>query len=98
MSDPKTYEALYYPFIHFRDEQWIKAMSLYWDGFSRIVPRGYRTHDGDDIRAFVADGVVSDIEPPSRVREAAAVTFESVLDSYEDEIVRRFSLEDVDSW
>src|SRR2546430_11603576 len=31
---------LYYPFIHFRDEGWLKLTALYWDGMRRIVPVG----------------------------------------------------------
>jgi hypothetical protein len=33
--------GLYYPFIHFRDESWLKLTSLYWDRMGRIVPEGY---------------------------------------------------------
>ena len=30
--------GLYYPFIHFKDEAWLKAITLYWDRVKRIVP------------------------------------------------------------
>jgi hypothetical protein len=29
--------CLYYPFIHFRDEAWLKLGALYWDDVSRIA-------------------------------------------------------------
>src|SRR5262249_21804106 len=31
-------KALYYPYIHVRDENWLKAALLYWDGLRRIIP------------------------------------------------------------
>jgi len=45
----KTYIGLYYPFIHFRDDSWIKLAALYWDKMGRIVPRGYKTRDSDTV-------------------------------------------------
>ena len=39
--------GLYYPFIHFRDESWLKLTSLYWDRMGRIVPEGYGLRDND---------------------------------------------------
>jgi len=33
--------ALYYPFIHFKDERWLKLSALYWDVMGRIVSETY---------------------------------------------------------
>lgn len=30
--------GLYYPYIHFRDENWVRFAALYWDELHRIVP------------------------------------------------------------
>jgi hypothetical protein len=46
----ETYIGLYYPFIHFKDDAWIKLAALYWDKMGRIVPRGYRTSDSDTVK------------------------------------------------
>jgi len=31
--------ALYYPFIHFKDDSWLTLSALYWDRMARIVPK-----------------------------------------------------------
>ncbi len=46
-----TYFGLYYPFIHFKDEGWLKLTALYWDGMKRIVPSGARLRDSDEVNA-----------------------------------------------
>jgi hypothetical protein len=45
-----TYSGLYYPFIHFKDEQWLKLSALYWDKMARIVPAKYPTEDGATVK------------------------------------------------
>jgi len=42
--------ALYYPYIHLQDENWMKVAALYYDELRRIVPEGYRTQDSDIVR------------------------------------------------
>ena len=31
--------GLYHPFIHFKDDDWLKLSALYWDRMARIVPQ-----------------------------------------------------------
>ena len=45
---PKS--ILYYPSIHFKDENWVKRALLYWDSVYRIVPVGGRLFDSDFIK------------------------------------------------
>ena len=33
--------GLYHPFIHFKDDAWLKLSALYWDRMARIVPPSY---------------------------------------------------------
>ncbi|MFF4398613.1 hypothetical protein [Streptomyces sp. NPDC001480] len=37
--------GLYYPYIHFRGEQWLKLAALYWPRIARVVPDGYTVRD-----------------------------------------------------
>jgi hypothetical protein len=46
------YRALYHPFIHFKDDGWLKLAALYWDRMGRIVPDGYQTEDSQTVRAL----------------------------------------------
>lgn len=70
-----TSAGLYYPYIHFRDDRWMKAAALYWPGMARIVPRGYRTMDSPTVRTLSAElGFVQNLRP-----EAAAATVEQLF-------------------
>ncbi|WP_405868153.1 hypothetical protein OG407_49790 [Streptomyces sp. NBC_01515] len=46
--------GLYYPYIHFRDEQWLKLAALYWPQIARAVPRDYQVRDSRTA-AILAD-------------------------------------------
>ena len=45
MMSGHSYAALYYPFIHFKDDNWLKLSALYWDRIGRIVPYSYEPED-----------------------------------------------------
>jgi len=42
--------ALYYPYIHVRDDAWLKAAALYWPRIARLAPTGYPKHDSETAR------------------------------------------------
>ncbi|MDW6060503.1 DUF6236 family protein [Streptomyces sp. FXJ1.4098] len=67
--------GLYYPYIHFRSEQWLKLAALYWPQMARVVPHGYRVRDSRTaaILADELDFVVS--VPPDQSAVAVAGTF-----------------------
>ncbi|TWP46234.1 hypothetical protein FKR81_36455 [Lentzea tibetensis] len=37
--------ALYYPYIHVRDDTWLKYAALYWPKLGRLLPNGYPARD-----------------------------------------------------
>src|SRR5258706_10807766 len=45
-----SYSALYYPFIHFKSDRWLKLSALYWDDMSRIVPSRYQPEDTQTVK------------------------------------------------
>ena len=55
--------ALYYPYIHIQDEDWLKSALLYWDGIRRIVPPHYPPEDTKEVRNAVESGLVLDTDP-----------------------------------
>ncbi|MFD9403081.1 DUF6236 family protein [Streptomyces sp. NPDC060011] len=82
--------GLYYPYVHFRNEQWIKAAALYWRGLARVVPPGFPVADPDMVKAL-RDGLdfVTDVDPA----EAAAAVAPAFLKAVEDhgpDLRRRF--------
>ncbi len=38
LVSPVYQQALYYPYVHFRDPHWMKVTALYWDGILRMKP------------------------------------------------------------
>lgn len=71
--------GLYYPFIHFRDERWLKTAALYWRELARVVPRGYPLADSRTARVLCEElGFVRPVDPAETARQVAPL-FLSVL-------------------
>ncbi|MFE4260915.1 DUF6236 family protein [Streptomyces sp. NPDC056883] len=65
--------GLYYPYIHFRDENWLKAAALYWPSLGRVVPRGYPVMDSPTVTRL-RQGLprfVHDVDPAAAARAVA---------------------------
>src|SRR5947209_15469492 len=45
-------DALYYPYIHIRDVNWLKSTLLCFPSVRRIVPKRFNLHDSDEIQEF----------------------------------------------
>ncbi|WP_143672420.1 DUF6236 family protein [Streptomyces sp. OK228] len=72
--------GLYYPYIHFRNEQWLKLAALYWPQISRVVPDGYRVQDSRTA-AVLADKLNFVINvPPDRSATAVAGIFREAIE------------------
>jgi hypothetical protein len=91
-----AYFGLYYPFIHFRDEAWLKLAALYWDGMSRIVPTGARLHDSDEVRRL-ADAQFIMNESPFGAYEVAQ-PFRDLIAKHGDALHARFGIAHRDAW
>lgn len=52
MSSIRDRDALYYPYIHIRDVNWLKAALLCFPHVRRMVPAGFSLNDASDIRPF----------------------------------------------
>ncbi|AWZ08826.1 MULTISPECIES: DUF6236 family protein [unclassified Streptomyces] len=65
--------GLYYPYIHFRDESWLKAAALYWPSLGRVVPDGYPVMDSPTVRRLSEGlpGFVHDVDPAAAARSVA---------------------------
>lgn len=47
--------ALYYPYIDFKDVNWIKSMSMFYDVIYRIVPDGLIPSDNEKLQPLLED-------------------------------------------
>ncbi|MDX3797733.1 DUF6236 family protein [Streptomyces sp. AK04-3B] len=70
--------GLYYPYIHFRDENWLKTAALYWRELARVVPEGYRLADSTTTTVLGRLGFVRNV-PPAGAAEQVAPLFLDLL-------------------
>ena len=63
-------QALFYPWIGIRDEQWLKTSLLYWDEFRTIVPESFRKPYNTELTRYLADeGVLHPIRVNPNIEE-----------------------------
>lgn len=55
--------GLYFPFIHVRDDDWLKLAALYWPQLYRIAPQYYRTRDSATARELHDAEVFRSLDP-----------------------------------
>ena len=89
--------CLYYPFIHFRDEAWLKLSALYWDDVTRIVPRSYAPRDTREVRTLEDAGVLKRVDPSS-YEQPVGDLFKVLLERYSAKLVRRYGISQRDGW
>src|SRR5260370_32699990 len=87
--------GLYYPFIHFKDDNWLKLSAVYFDKMYRIVPSGYQTEDSDTVKAL---GDFVDHVRPEWARPALGETFGQFIDQYHVQLVGRYGVDKRDQW
>lgn len=89
--------CLYYPFIHVRDEAWLKLSALYWDDMTRIVPKSYTPRDTRDVRALEDAGVLKRIDPAS-YEEPVGELFSLLLERHSHKLAARYDVTQRDAW
>ncbi len=92
-----TYVGLYYPFIHFRDEGWLKLTALYWDGMRRIVPVGASVNDSDEVRRLVDAGFIRNKIPLDAAFQIAG-PFRELINTHGDAMRVQFGVAQRDMW
>jgi hypothetical protein len=101
LTEPPRSErvALFYPYIHFRNREWLRTAMLYYDQVSRIVPPGvdfdkvryYREFSTDgallleDIAALRANGFLVEDSPEPYVASIASEFFDFAVEKLADE-------------
>ncbi|MBV9468463.1 MAG: hypothetical protein JO316_02965 [Abitibacteriaceae bacterium] len=88
----KDVNGLYYPFIHFRNEAWLKRAALYWDQMARIVPPHDFPRDSDTVSALkYKAGFILD-ERPHNAADNVGEKFLKLLQDYEQPLLRRYAI------
>ncbi len=64
--------ALYYPYIEFHDEKWVKAAALYYEGIDRIVPGSVIPRDTDFVKKLQdEEGFTRQLDPMEAAEQIA---------------------------
>jgi len=92
-----SYVGLYYPFIHFRNEGWLKLTALYWDSLRRIVPTGAGVHDTDEVKRLVDDGFIQNKNPHGAALQIA-YPFRELIAAHGHALRTQFAVAKRDSW
>lgn len=91
----ESYSGLYYPFIHFKNDNWLKMSALYWDKMGRIVPDKYHTLDSDTVRAL---GSFVETLRPGWVRPQFGESFAQFIQEYGSALRERYGVSRVGEW
>ncbi len=87
--------GLYYPYIHCRDERWLKTTALYWPKLARVVPDGYPLADSDTAAALSDELGFLVATAPYAAADAVAPLFLRLLEEHEQVLRPRFSAVEV---
>lgn len=72
-------QALFYPWIDIKDEQWLKTSLLYWDELRTIVPESIENPYKTNTTQYLHDeGILNPLRVKSNMREIEDLS-ESVL-------------------
>jgi hypothetical protein len=84
--------GLYFPFVHVRDDDWLKVAALYWPSVRRLVPRGYAKHDSPTAQTFFDARILLD-EAPEELIYSMAWDLLRTLRENADRLMRDYSLD-----
>ena len=90
--------GLYFPFIHFRDEAWLKLSLLYWDRIVRIVPPGFETHDSDAVKELAGEAGLIDEYFPLSESMSVGEAFTRFVSKHEMELRRKYDVDRAAGW
>lgn len=84
--------ALYYPWMRFRNENWLKLAILTWDSVGRIQPRLTMDVDSELVTRLRAEtDFLFGVEPSPREVVAVGDVFQEVVELGGDDLRKRFS-------
>lgn len=90
--------ALYYPYVHLRDERWLKYAALYWPRLARLRVGDYQPDDSPTARALAQDlDWLLEVDP-RRAAVAVATPFLQLLNDHGPALRRRFTVTEQDRW
>src|SRR6516165_7021826 len=89
----KSEIALYYPYIHFRNEEWLKSAILYWPRIARMVPVRSGPRDSVLVQALYDDGVIVNIHAGEAATQSSK-EFGAFVSKYRGSLANAYSLDE----
>jgi hypothetical protein len=97
--------GLYHPFIHFRNDDWLKLSALYWDRMARIVPPNYWDDQGTTVLAkdsSVTRALIDELDYVVNIRPVVdypvSDQFTKLLTAHAAELRKHYDVRNADSW
>jgi hypothetical protein len=82
--------ALYYPWMHFQDDNWVKLALLMWDSVVRVRARDVDDRDSKLVRQVKNESeLIVEISPSSTDLMDVANSFGEVLNTLEHHVIKR---------
>ena len=86
--------ALYYPYIQFRNDQWVKAAALYYDGLDRILPPSVTPDDSHLVKVLNdEENFTRNLDPQPTAEKIAMDFFDYAANELKDPVLRSNMLE-----
>jgi hypothetical protein len=91
--------ALYYPWMHFRDENWLKLALLTWDNIVRIRPKDVPDRDGDLVRQIRSESdLLTEIVPSPADLQVVTEAFIEAVQTYREQLVEHYGITEDGGW
>lgn len=91
--------ALYYPWMHFQDDDWLKLALLTWDNIVRIRPKDVPDGDGDLVRQLRAESdLLTEIVPSPTDLNVVTEAFLEVVGTFREQLVERYGITKIGKW
>lgn len=91
--------GLYYPYIHFTNERWLRVAALYWGRMARIVPPDYPLRDSEDVRLLAGElNFVRNVAPSSSVRRKIGAEFRKLVEDKGGILRNRYGVDQAMNW
>ncbi|MFJ1552016.1 DUF6236 family protein [Streptomyces sp. NPDC088246] len=85
--------ALYYPWMHFQDDNWLRLALLTWDHLARVRPRVVEDRDGELVRQLRAEtDFIVETAPSPTVLDTVAESFGEIFDAAPGFLLERYGL------
>lgn len=83
--------GLYYLFIEFQDEAWVKLAALYWDKLGRIVLPEYKLRDSDTVQKLIGElDFIKNFKPSDNELNSVSSRYLALLTQHHKELTKYY--------